>query len=516
MGLYLHLHVNINKIKAEDWESAWTESLDLLQRFPLPLCRLGAETINGRRRLVYARDLRINQGQSDEAWKVEGDLLSGKRGETFLLYRHLPWYKNRYARTEGILELWESKTQGFPYHLALLAVGIMLENRFPEHCDVFGDIDQSQSSAVIEWLEAVYGKPFLPPLCLDAQRLFRAMKAKHENHQDAIEAFGNFWRGSGAEACSAFLEHAGREATFGHYARKLNKFKSLDQWGPRDMLRDVLEATGSLSELIALVEQAIAQRPADKEPFDWMDVLKMLCDDCIFIKPVEREAIKQLTGPGEDMQDSDQVFGQLFLKMAGIPHISPLYVPEDELLECFALRDPARGKEYHALIENKKAELDELLSEVGKTVRGVDEMLSQNEALRQPDEEENISDSTAPHERYILLQAWRQKDRYAHAEKVMAQMRKALLEMIREDAYFQEDRDIKAYLDGIYACTDQAGIALSEAAWKAIDALTDKTVLKYLHALAAVDNRELTFWRWRIRIFETPELWEAFREDGMS
>jgi hypothetical protein len=34
---------------------------------------------------------------------------------------------------------------------------------------------------------------------------------------------------------------------------------------------------------------------------------------------------------------------------------------------------------------------------------------------------------------------------------------------------------------------------------------SDKTILKHLHALAAVHNRELTFWRWRIRIFETPD-----------
>jgi hypothetical protein len=91
MGLHLHLRVNIKKIKAEDWESAWTESLDALNRFPLPLCRLGSETINGGKRLVYACDLRINQGQNDEGWKLEGDLMSGKRGETFFLNRHLSW-----------------------------------------------------------------------------------------------------------------------------------------------------------------------------------------------------------------------------------------------------------------------------------------------------------------------------------------------------------------------------------------------------------------------------------------
>ena len=515
MGLYLHLHVNIKKIKAEDWESAWTESLDALNRFPLPLCRLGAETINGRRRLAYVRDLRINPGQDDEGWKMEGDLLSGKRGETFFLYRHLSWYTSQYARAEGEVDLWGSKTQGAPYHLALLAVGIMLENRFPNHCYVIGDIDQHQVTAMIEWLETVYEKSFLPPLCLDAERLFLAMKTSRKNVQDAIEAFGDLWRGSGTEECRAFLKHAGRNATFGHYARQLNDFDSLGQWGARSTLRNVLEATGSLPDLIALVEHAIAQRPADKKPFDWLDVLKLLCDDCIFINPVKREAIKQLTDPGEDMQDIDQVMGQLFMKMAGMPHISPLYVPEDELLECFALRDPARGVEYQSLIEKKKAELEELLSKVDTTVGAIDEMVSQNEDLRQADEEEeDIADLAAPHERYILRQAWQQKDRYAHAEKTMESIRNGLAELIRKHSDLSAEMSLEDYVDGIYAYTSQAGIGLSEAAWSAIDALTDKAILKYLHALAAVDNRERTFWRWRIRIFETPDLWEAFRRAG--
>jgi hypothetical protein len=426
MGLYLHLHVNIKKIQAEDWESAWMESLDLLQRFPLPLCRLDAETINGRRRLVYACDLRINPGQDDEGWKMEGDLLSGKRGETFFLYRHLSKYTRQHPRAEGEVELWGSKTQGSPYHLALLAVGIMLENRFPDHCYVFGDIDQNQTDAVITWLETVYEKSFIPPMCLDAERLFLAMKAEHENDHDAIEAFGELWRGSDAEKCSAFLKHAGRNTTFDHYARRLNDFDSLGQWGPRDTLRSVLEATGSVPDMIAFIEHAIAQRPADKKPFDWLDALKLLCDDYIFINPVKRESIKQLTDPGEDMKNIDQVLGQLFIKMAGMPYVSPLYVPEDELLEFFALRDPAQGKEYQALIEKKKSELEELLSNVDNTAGLFDEMASQIEDLRQLDEEEEeVTALAAPHESYILRQAWRQKDRYAHAEKTMEDIRRA-------------------------------------------------------------------------------------------
>lgn len=515
MGLHLHLRVNFKKIKAEDWESAWTDSLDALHRFPLPLCRLGAETINGRRRLIYARDLRINPGHNDEGWKMEGDLMSGKRGETFCLNRNLSWYTGKYAGAEGEVDLWGSKTQGFPYHLALLAVGILLENRFPDHCYVFGDIDQNQTDAVIVWLETVYGKSFLPPLCLDAERLFLAKKAGHKNNHDAMQAFGEMWRGSSTEKYRAFLKHAGRNVTFDLCAWLLNGYDSLVQWGARDLLRSVLEATGSVPDLIAFIEHAVAQRPADKKPFDWLDALKLLCDDYIFINPVKREAIKQLADPGEDMQNIDQVLGQLFIKMAGMPYVSPLYVPEDELLEFFALRDPERGVEYQTLIEKKKADLEELLSNVHKTAGVIDEMVSQNDELRQLDEEEeNYSNLAAPHERYILRQAWQQKDRYTNVEKTMEDIRQGLSVLIQNNPTLSKNMAREEYLNGIYTYTSRAGIGLSEAAWSAIDALTDKIILKHLHALSAINNNELTFWRWRIHIFETPDLWEAFRREG--
>ena len=46
-----------------------------------------------------------------------------------------------------------------------------------------------------------------------------------------------------------------------------------------------------------------------------------------------------------------------------------------------------------------------------------------------------------------------------------------------------------------------------ESAWARTDQTQDVEILKRLLALAAVDNQERSFWRWRKHIFESPELW---------
>ena len=153
MGLYIHLSVNLKDISNAEWESAWLESLDIFKKFPLPLSRHIIETKDGIKRHVYSQNLIRNKDEKNECWYLEGDLLSRQTAETFVLYRHLDAYKADYRTHQGCfkdsvfktnepeypsssngIELWDSKTQGYPFHLAILAVGIMLENRFPDNC----------------------------------------------------------------------------------------------------------------------------------------------------------------------------------------------------------------------------------------------------------------------------------------------------------------------------------------------------------------------------------------------
>jgi hypothetical protein len=536
MGLYIHLSVNFKNIPDKDWEAAWHESLDIFKKFPLPLSRHTVETKKGKKRHVYAQNLILDKGEKDESWYLEGDLLSMQSGETFTMYRHLEAYKTDYTSHHGCfndsvfktkdptypsssngVELWDSKTQWYPFHLAILAVGIMLENKFPDSCYLHGDIEEKQVEVMLDWFEAVYNKKYQQPICFDADRLYEKLDAVYSDKKALFERFTCLYQGGRADEFRALLRFMGKKKTYDYYGNDLNEYESLTQWGARDILRSVLEVTEDVNELVAFVENAIAKRPKKEKPFEWSHVLEMLCGDYIFVNPIERESMKRLTNRNDDMDNINDVFGRLFMKMSGMPHISPLYVPTDELLEIFALRDPKQGDKYRKIIEEYEKKLKDRTKIVDETVEAIDETIEKNTEFQEEiDEKEDIIEKYPLHEQYIVRQALQQQDHFGAYKKNVSTMRDSLQNLLKKHADMYENKTVEAYLKGIYEYSFEAGFGVSEKGWKAIDKLTNLETLKYLFVLATVNNNEMTFWRWRKHIFETPETWQYLKDPKVA
>ena len=528
MGLNINLVINFKGIAPEAWENTWLESLDILQRFPIPLARHSIEQKNGQKRHVYTRKLILDKGSPKECWYLEGDLLSGQFSETFDLYRHLSAYTKAsgteacfehsvfltdepdYADSSNGLRIWDSKTQGHPFHLAVLAVGILLENRFPGKCYVYGDIEDKQIEVVLEWLDKALGKNLQAPICFDAERLFQQLDAIYKkDKKGAIARFSGLYQDDQRALFKAQLQFWGKAKAYHNWAKDLNHYDALNQWGEQDIMRTVLELSGEVEELIAFVEQAVRLRPARKKAFEWTDVLKMLCGDYIFVNPVERETLKHLfEPPKEDMPTIDDVFSRLFLKMAGMPYISPLYVPADELLELFALRDPQRGSEYHDIIQNYQQKLTENTVLADEVVHDLEERLESSSNYQQAEERKaELVEAYAPHEQYIIRQAIQQQDQFGAFDQNISAIAPGLQDLIDKYPEVFNLNSAETYLQKLNKYTFDAGFGISESAWAQIDQTKDIAILKRLLALAAVDNQERSFWRWRKHIFETPELW---------
>lgn len=206
MGLNINLVINFKGIQPVEWENTWLESVELLKAFPLPLSRHSIETKNGQDRHVYTCNLILDPGTVEECWYLEGDLLSGQFAETFDLYRHLSAYTKtsgqqgcfeqsvfmtdepEYPTSSNGLRIWDSKTQGYLFHLAVLAVGVLLENRFPGKCYVYGNIEEEQVEVVLEWLEKALGKTLQPLICFDAERLYQQLDVVYRKDKKAAIA----------------------------------------------------------------------------------------------------------------------------------------------------------------------------------------------------------------------------------------------------------------------------------------------------------------------------------------
>jgi len=150
--------------------------------------------------LSYSRDIERGEG-AEEGWKVEGDARTLRTAETFELSRRQP-----HARVgdpeQDILHLlaeqcapdaFFAKTQGEPYHVAMLAVAMLFETRFPGAAIATGDLDEASAGKAAEWVDSVLGTKLMPPVLLDSDRIRERLEGlvQSDELEDTVD---RLWR----------------------------------------------------------------------------------------------------------------------------------------------------------------------------------------------------------------------------------------------------------------------------------------------------------------------------------
>lgn len=186
MGIAISLRIIPGRIDADEWMRFYQDSLRFLQSFPGGIVGSQKISINSHTRYQYSRNIEFNSDDPDSrCWKVVGTLEGLALGECFELCANLA----KYAREQRIGQIsilddlpkgnhpevamvFSAKTQGMPYHHAILAVGILAEWRFPDSALVSGDLDKAQARVSIDHLNTILGETGPLPLLTDAQTLY--------------------------------------------------------------------------------------------------------------------------------------------------------------------------------------------------------------------------------------------------------------------------------------------------------------------------------------------------------
>ena len=179
MGTQIFLPAKGEDFAPELWERIYAESLRLLESFPARLMGSDVQELGGEKRYAYTPEIVRKRDMPDEHWLVSGDMSSRQGAEAFELYRHhtRQFPNGRFIRRFAVANghdvlwaepgdglddfygngsmLWGSKTQRCPYHLALLAVGMLVESRSTRAAHVIGDIDRHQAEQVKLWANAL-------------------------------------------------------------------------------------------------------------------------------------------------------------------------------------------------------------------------------------------------------------------------------------------------------------------------------------------------------------------------
>jgi hypothetical protein len=117
-----------------------------------------------------------------------------------------------------------NKTQGYPHHVPLLAIGLLLENRLGKAFTVYGDITRGQIKAAVEWANTILDKPISWPCVMDnAQLLVRLQAFVPKARQ--IEAFLRLTFCAADEAMYRFLQrHFSEDELMDYWREEISNY----------------------------------------------------------------------------------------------------------------------------------------------------------------------------------------------------------------------------------------------------------------------------------------------------
>ncbi len=532
MGVRILLFVKGDGIGSDLWEQVYAESLVLLRNFPAPLMRLAVENIGEEQRYSFTSEIVRDRGTHEERWVVDGDMKSRTPAEPFELYRYhdrqFPtndFFAVAGPNSEDVLwaeptdephdihgngrMVWNSKTQGRPYHYAMLAVGMLVESRCPGCAYVTGDIDLSQAEEVRQWADPLLEEPLALPICVDPDRLYERLSAIYEEEAHVVSRATSLFLGSDTELYRAVVRHAGSATADAWFKERLGDFDTLSHVGASELVTSFLEATADITRLVEIIQEIASARARETDEgagFSLNGLLHELCSRFITI-PLEERSVLETHGAAAAaataaaLKTSDEVIFDAFLKMAKTPSPLPVYMPAGELLELFSQADPELRDQFAETIHTEDRNCREALADFADA-RAVVNPSSQEHGASGP-----RNNDTAGGADPIRAEIARQTAHYAAQESSTRELGEMLRSKLMSAPVVATPRTRGELLAELYRVTRTHGIALTETAWNKIDALRDETVLRHLLALAAIKYDEIHFCEGRLHVLESAQLW---------
>ena len=165
MGIFIHLEVS-KSVTEEEWNRVYEESLELVKAFPLAergtisyagqqiICAVRTEEREVRYRSSTKRGWCTEMDYDTLNWAeeycllkdfIDSDDIDSDAGDAIMgVVPNCTDYDWKQEKFNHTYSLWGAKTQGEPYHMYLLSIACMIEDRLGEKAFTYGDITQGQ------------------------------------------------------------------------------------------------------------------------------------------------------------------------------------------------------------------------------------------------------------------------------------------------------------------------------------------------------------------------------------
>ena len=521
-------------ITQQQWEPVWNECHAVLQYFPVPLTspfwvnKWGAERVERKTELIHE--------DGDNTYLcVNSDMASLVMGSRFELKKNISKFpQSKESRDIDILwieeaymdgffgrcRIWENGTRGAPYGLAMIALGILLENRFPANCFMFGvHYADQQVDNMRAWLAGALKTNIARPVCNDPERLLERLLPLYPNIDLVIRRFLRLAKAD-ATQCFEFLIAKGYgDALQNELIRQMSHFSSVSQWGVTDLLFPYLETIKDVEQVAILVKRV--HEINGKEDFSLENLLRLLLRNGVTINPFQSEVVKEWNETGDGLTTPMEGLNRLILRMSGMPNRIDYYASPDKLIEIFGCMEPANGVKFVGIIEEetekcreKYQKLEEVTDEIAEKSSTIDDYTPFDKTA------EIMARWTRrrylPFEDYILREVEEQVERFKNSVENSLKIAEQLGEMVKEyDETYDKPYKLNSREETLKKLSRFSGerdFAIRETTWEIIDNETDLDILTMLTVYASLREREINFWAWRKHIFETPALWTAMRD----
>ena len=347
MGVYITLLAS-NKVDPVQWEKAYEETLILADKMGLIEIR---EFEKFGQKYFAATSSIERKHPCGIGWLAEGDAFFMATAEDFFLPRKIKEpkqeenycdplmyilaqegivdFKNPYVK--GVQDFWESKTQGEPYHMALLAIGCLLDDRLNGQVICGSDITFGQCEHAIKKANKILKKKIGTPLRCRMEDLYKRVRQLPIEPRQMLDAFAEAYLGAKDEQYYKFVaEHFSEEEQFLFVKEEMNGHY-LGTIGFADCIQKIISYNIPITRVCsAFLETGPKQMNSDeaKNPFETF--IKHIMETNIHLPKKDlRDCLKVDESSFETMSVEKQFASILF--MGARNRSVPRYIPLEDL-----------------------------------------------------------------------------------------------------------------------------------------------------------------------------------------
>ncbi|MGE8205838.1 hypothetical protein ACQKP0_14880 [Heyndrickxia sp. NPDC080065] len=295
-----------------------------------------------------------------------GDLHSKRYGETFRLYRDFNKYQNSKGSKEAneilleedrqkLVEVFDAKTQGFDYHIYILAIAMLIESRFPNSALVSGDIDYAQCIKAKEWADKYLDLPIKLPVRVQWDKLL--LRIPNRNNELEQIHFLEKWLISDSEELLKIIYTNFSRKTFLHwFSYKLQSFSSPKQLGALKLLIYYLNVICDVNNLLLMV--CIDENGPKFSPFE---IMKALARTWIFLPREKFSYLKLFDKIAGNPQIIERQFGEIILDMKFAGREIKSYIPLQEVMKSLVYYFPELESQIETTLLKEMSRIEEEL-----------------------------------------------------------------------------------------------------------------------------------------------------------